>query len=144
MKTVSGSKGRFAKSFKGGSGSREGRGKDRESLGMGEYGRMSMECGRLSARQREAARRVRRQERRIGGESKIWRKVPPVVPVSKKPREVRMGKGKGSVAYWAVNVKPGKRRYEVRGVSSKLACVALTKAGKKRPVRTKRVGEKLR
>ena len=74
----------------------------------------------------------------------MWRKVFPAVPVTKKPREVRMGKGKGNVEYWAVHVTAGKRRYEVSGVEGKRARRGLSKVGKKRPVSTKRVGGKRR
>jgi large subunit ribosomal protein L16 len=66
-------------------------------------------------------------------------KVYPDVPVTKKPREVRMGKGKGSVEYWATKVRPGTRRFEVRGVDKDVARKALACAGKKLPVRTNRV-----
>lgn len=106
----------------------------------GEYGLIALESGRLTARQREAGRRTLRQTRSRRG--KVWRKVFPAVPVTKKPREVRMGKGKGNVEFWAVHVGPGKRRYEVSGVEGKRARRALSKVGKKRPVSTKRVGGK--
>ena len=66
-------------------------------------------------------------------------KVFPMVPVTKKPMEVRMGKGKGGVEYWGVHVRPGNRRFERRGVEEKEAIKALKKAGEKRSVRTKRV-----
>lgn len=128
---------KYAKQFKGGSGIKEARGVERESRKRGEYGLMALETARRTARQREAGRRTRRSTRsRLG---KVWRNVFPSVPVTKKPREVRMGKGKGSVEYWAVPVRPGKRRYEVRGVEEKRARRALGKVGKKRPCRTKRV-----
>lgn len=71
-------------------------------------------------------------------------KVYPMVPVTKKPAEVRMGKGKGGVEYWAVHVREGTRRYERRGVEEKEARKALGKAGEKRSVRTKRVKKEVR
>jgi large subunit ribosomal protein L16 len=128
---------KYGKEFKGGSGMKKARGVEVERRKRGEYGLMARETVRLSARQREAGRRARRNSRSRRG--KVWRNVFPAVPVTKKPREVRMGKGKGSVEYWAVHVRPGKRRYEVRGVDEKRARRALGKVGKKRPVRTKRV-----
>lgn len=128
---------KYGKQFKGGCGRKKGRGVEVESRKRGEYGLMARENVRLSARQREAGRRTRRNCRNRRG--KVWRNVYPAVPVTKKPREVRMGKGKGAVEYWAVHVRPGKRRYEVRGVDEKRARRALGKVGKKRPVRTKRV-----
>lgn len=126
------------KQFKGGSGKKEARGAVVERRNRGEYGLMATETARLSARQREAGRRARRQARSRRG--KVWRNVFPAVPVTKKPRAVRMGKGKGSVEYWAVHVRPGKRRYEIRGVPGKRARRALGKVGKKRPRGTKAVG----
>jgi large subunit ribosomal protein L16 len=128
---------KYNKQFKGGSGIKDSRGICMEQRKRGEHGLMAAESGRLTARQREAGRRTLRQTRNRRG--KVWRKVYPAVPVTKKPREVRMGKGKGTVEFWAVHVRPGKRRYEVAGVERKRARVALTKVGKKRPVRTKRV-----
>lgn len=100
----------------------------------GEYGLRSLELGRVSARQLEAARRTRRYHRnRIG---KVTMKVFPDVPVTKKPREIRMGKGKGSVEFWAARVRPGTIRFEVRDVDKEIARHALECAGKKLPVRT--------
>jgi large subunit ribosomal protein L16 len=134
---------KYSKQFKGGSARKVARGgasgsvTEGGSRTRGEYGIMARDCGRLTARQREAGRRTRRQTRRRRG--KVWRTVYPAVPVTKKPREVRMGKGKGSVEFWAVHVRPGMRRYEVRGVEEKRARRALGKVGKKRPVGTKRV-----
>ena len=103
----------------------------------GEYGLRSRELGRVTARQLEAARRTRRYHRNRTG--KVVRKVFPDVPVTKKPREVRMGKGKGNVEYWTAVVRPGTRRFEVRDVERELARKALESAGKKLPVRTNRV-----
>jgi large subunit ribosomal protein L16 len=128
---------KYAKQFKGGSGRKESRGVCAEQRIRGEYGLIALESGRLTSRQREAGRRTLRQTRNRRG--KVWRNVYPAVPVTKKPREVRMGKGKGSVEFWAVQVRPGQRRYEVGGVEGKRARRALEKVGKKRPVCTKRV-----
>ena len=128
---------KYGKQFKGGSGIQKARGGAGEQRKRGEYGLIARESVRRTARQREAGRRTRRNCRSRRG--KVWINVYPAVPVTKKPREVRMGKGKGSVEYWAVHVRPGKRRYEVRGVEEKRARRALGKVGKKRPVRTKRV-----
>jgi len=122
------------------------KGMDRRKVGSitpltyGEYGLRSRELGRVSARQLEAARRTRRHHRNRTGEVRM--KVFPDVPVTKKPREVRMGKGKGNVEYWAARVRPGTRRFEVRNVEEELARKALECAGKKLPVRTNRVVRK--
>jgi large subunit ribosomal protein L16 len=106
-------------------------------LTHGEYGLRARELGRISARQLEAARRTRRHHRNRTGQ--VRRKVFPDVPVTKKPREIRMGKGKGNVEYWATTVRPGTRRFEVRNVEEELARKALECAGKKLPIRTNRV-----
>lgn len=104
------------------------------SLVRGEYGLRSLEFGRVTARQLEATRRTRRHHRnRIG---KVTIMVFPDIPVTKKPREVRMGKGKGNVEFWASRVRPGTIRFEVRGVAEKKVRNALRCAGKKLPVRT--------
>jgi large subunit ribosomal protein L16 len=104
------------------------------SLARGEYGLRSLEIGRVTARQLEATRRTRRHHRnRIGKVSMI---VFPDLPVTKKPREVRMGKGKGNIEYWTTRVRPGTIRFEVRGVAEKKVRNALRCAGKKLPVRT--------
>lgn len=127
---------KYRKSFKRG----KKKGREKGELTKGEYGLKAREGGRLSARQREAGRKRRRNQRNRRG--KVWVEVYPDVPVTKKPREVRMGGGKGRVEYWAGNVRAGKRRYEVSGVEEKRAKRALEKAGKKRPIRTKRVERK--
>lgn len=106
-------------------------------LTQGEYGLRSRDLGRVTARQLEAARRTRRHHRnRLG---KVTMMVFPDVPVTKKPREVRMGKGKGSVEYWTARVRPGTMRFEVRDVDQERARMALECAGKKLPVRTNTV-----
>jgi large subunit ribosomal protein L16 len=122
------------------------KGMDRRKVGSltpltyGEYGLRSRELGRVTARQLEAARRTRRYHRNRTGEVRM--KIFPDVPVTKKPREVRMGKGKGNVEYWTARVRPGTRRFEVRNVEGELARKALECAGKKLPVRTNRVVRK--
>jgi len=129
---------KYRKAFKG-----VRKGADRSHVGkltpltQGEYGLRSRELGRVSARQLEAARRTRRYHRNRMGQ--VTMKVFPDVPVTKKPREIRMGKGKGSVEYWAARVRPGTVRFEVRDVSKEVARNALECAGKKLPVRTNRV-----
>lgn len=129
---------KFRKVFKGViKGMDRGKPGERSPLTYGEYGLRSRELGRVSARQLEAARRTRRHHRNRTGEVRM--KVFPDVPVTKKPREVRMGKGKGSVEYWAARVRPGTRRFEVRNRDGERARKALECAGKKLPVRTKRV-----
>lgn len=109
-------------------------------LTEGDYGLRARELGRITARQLEAARRTRRHHRNRTGEVRM--KVFPDVPVTKKPREIRMGKGKGNVEYWAVGVRPGTRRFEVREVEEELARKALESAGKKLPIRTNTVVRK--
>ena len=109
----------------------------RQGLGEGEYGLRARELGRITARQLEAARRTRRHHRNRTGVVRM--KVFPDVPVTKKPREIRMGKGKGNVEFWAIGVRPGTRRFEVKDVAEELATHALRSAGKKLPIRTNRV-----
>lgn len=109
-------------------------------LTQGEYGLRAREMGRITARQLEAARRTRRHHRNRTGEVRM--KVFPDQPVTKKPREVRMGKGKGNVEYWATRVRPGTRRFEVTQVGEDRARKALECAGKKLPIRTNRVRRK--
>lgn len=125
------------KQFKGGGGRRVCRGVEHGSRKRGEYGLMAIERGRVTAQQREAGRKERRRGiERLG---KAWICVYPGVPVSKKPLEVRMGKGKGSVEFWAVHVYPGMIRFEVRGVSEKISVASLAQAGRKIPMASKRV-----
>ena len=129
---------KYRKSFKGGS--LKGRGgvnerhcHDPSGLMKGEVGLKTCERARRSARQREAGRRLRRNK--LNRRGKVWRMVFTDVPVTKKPREVRMGKGKGNVEYWACHVRPGKMRYEVGEVDRQRAMAALSKVQHKRPVR---------
>ena len=105
------------------------------SLNFGSYGLKALSPERITARQIEAARRaITRHLRRTG---RLWIRVFPDVPVSSKPAEVRMGKGKGSPEFWACRVKPGRILFEVDGVSEQIAKEALYKASAKLPIKTK-------
>ena len=107
------------------------------TLNFGAYGLKAMEPARVTARQIEAARRaITRHMRRAG---RVWIRVFPDVPVSKKPTEVRMGKGKGSPEYWVCRVKPGRILFEVDGVPLDLARGAFDRAASKLPIRTRLV-----
>ncbi len=104
------------------------------SVSFGEYGLKSIARGRITARQIEAARRtITRHVKRSG---KMWIRIFPDKPITKKPLEVRMGKGKGSVEFWVAQVKPGTMLYEIQGVSEELAREAFTLAAAKLPVKT--------
>ena len=105
------------------------------SLNFGTYGLKAMQPGRITARQIEASRRaLTRHIKRVG---KVWIRIFPDVPVSSKPAEVRMGKGKGSPEYWMCRVKPGRVMFELDGVESGIAREALTLAAAKMPIRCK-------
>ena len=107
------------------------------SLNFGAYGLKAMEPGRITARQIEAARRaITRSVKRQG---KIWIRVFPDVPVSSKPAEVRMGKGKGSPEFWVARVKPGRVMFEMDGVSEDQAREAFSLGAAKLAIRTKMV-----
>jgi large subunit ribosomal protein L16 len=104
-------------------------------LTFGEYGLKAMEPDRLTARQIEAARRaITRHMKRAG---RVWIRIFPDVPVSDKPTEVRMGKGKGAPEYWAARVKPGRVLFELDGVSVNLAREALALGAAKLPIKTR-------
>ncbi|GAB2727444.1 50S ribosomal protein L16 [Halomonas garicola] len=103
-------------------------------ISFGEYGLKSTGRGRVTARQIEAGRRAITRHVKRGG--KIWIRVFPDKPVSKKPLEVRMGKGKGSVEYWVAQIQPGRVLYEIEGVSEELAREAFELAAQKMPVST--------
>ncbi len=100
---------------------------------FGEYGIKALEPGRISARQIESARRV--LARRLKRAGRTWIKIFPALPVSKKPIEVRMGKGKGNPEYWAARVKPGTLMFEIAGVPKELAQMAAEGAGSKLPIK---------
>jgi len=101
---------------------------------FGEYGLKSLERGRITARQIEAARRAMTRHIKRGG--KIWIRVFPDKPISSKPLEVRQGKGKGNVEYWVANVQPGRMLYEMEGVAEDVAREAFRLAAAKLPVKT--------
>ncbi len=104
-------------------------------LNFGAYGLKATTTGRVTARQIEAARRaITRHLKRAG---RIWIRIFPDVPVSSKPTEVRMGKGKGSPEYWMCRVKPGRILFEVDGVSPTLAKSAFERGSAKLPVQTR-------
>jgi len=103
-------------------------------VSFGEYALKATTRGRITARQIEAARRAMTRHVKRGG--KIWIRVFPDKPITNKPLEVRMGKGKGAVEYWVAQIKPGKVLYEIDGVSEELAREAFELAARKLPVRT--------
>ena len=103
-------------------------------VSFGEFGLKSTSRGRITSRQIEAARRA--INRFIKREGKIWIRIFPDKPITKKPLEVRMGKGKGSVEYWVSQIKPGTMLYEIQGVEESVARRALELAAAKLPVNT--------
>ncbi len=103
-------------------------------VSFGEYGLKATTGGRVTARQIEAARRAITRHVKRG--AKVWIRVFPDKPVSKKPLEVRQGKGKGNVEYWVAQIKPGTVLYEMEGVSEELAREAMRLAAAKLPVQT--------
>ena len=105
------------------------------NLDFGSFGLKAMEPDRLTARQIEAARRaITRHMKRAG---RVWIRVFPDVPVSKKPAEVRMGSGKGAPEFWAARVRPGRVLFELDGVSVQVAREALELAAAKLPIKTR-------
>ena len=112
-----------------------GKAKGGSSLNFGSYGLKAITAERVTSRQIEAARRaITRHMKRAG---KVWIRIFPDVPVSKKPTEVRMGKGKGTPEYWAAKVKPGRVMFEIDGVPSDIAHTALNLGSSKLPLQTK-------
>ena len=103
-------------------------------VSFGDYGLKAVGRGRLTARQIEAARRAMTRHVKRGG--KIWIRIFPDVPVTKKPLEVRQGKGKGNVEYWVAKIQPGKMLYEMEGVDESLAREAFKLAAAKLPIKT--------
>ncbi len=104
-------------------------------LNYGAYGLKAIQPERIIGKQIEAARvALTRHMQRTG---KVWSRIFPNIPVSKKPTEVRMGKGKGAPEFWACRVKPGRILFEVDGVSEEIAREALYKASTKLPIKTK-------
>ena len=105
------------------------------SLNFGSYGLKALEPDRVNARQIEAARRaITRSMKRQG---RVWIRIFPDLPVTSKPTEVRMGKGKGSVEFWAAKVRPGRIMFEIDGVSDEVAREALRLGAAKLPVKCK-------
>ena len=106
-------------------------------LNFGSYGLKAVEPGRITARQIEAARRaITRHMKRVG---KVWIRVFPDVPVSRKPAEVRMGSGKGSPEYWVARIHPGRIMFEIDGVQKGLAVEAFALAAAKLPIKARMV-----
>src|SRR5947207_1954130 len=103
-------------------------------VSFGAFGLKAVEFGRITARQIEAARRAMSRSIKRGG--KIWIRIYPDKPISKKPLEVRMGSGKGNVEYWVALVQPGRMMFEIEGVPEDLAREALRLAADKLPVKT--------
>ena len=123
---------KFRKAFKG---RIHGDAKGGTMLNFGSYGLKAMEPDRLTARQIEAARRA--ITRHIKRQGRLWIRVFPDVPVSGKPAEVGMGKGKGSPEYWAARVKPGRILFELDGVPGDIAAMAFSRAAMKLPIKVK-------
>lgn len=104
-------------------------------VNFGEYGLKATAPAQITARQIEAARRALTRHVKRGG--KVWIRIFPDKPITKKPLEVRQGKGKGSVEYWVAVIRPGKVLFEIEGVTEEMAREALTLAAAKLPVATK-------
>jgi len=105
------------------------------TLSFGQYGLKAMEPERVTARQIEAARRALTRHMKRAG--RVWIRVFPDVPVSKKPAEVRMGSGKGTPEFWVTRIKPGRILFEIDGVSVEVAKEALALAAAKLPIKTR-------
>jgi len=105
------------------------------TLSFGQFGLKAMEPDRVTARQIEAARRAMTRHMKRAG--RVWIRIFPDVPVSKKPLEVRMGSGKGAPELWVVRIKPGRILFEIDGVSTTLAREALNLAAAKLPIKTR-------
>ena len=123
---------KYRKQFKG---RIKGVAKGGSDLAFGEFGLKAQEPNRVNAREIEAARRAITREMKRAG--RVWIRVFPDLPVSKKPTEVRMGKGKGSVEYWAAKVKPGRILFEIDGVPDDVAKEALRLGAMKLPIITR-------
>lgn len=104
-------------------------------VSFGEYGLKAVGRGRITSRQIEAARRT--ITRKVKRGAKIWIRIFPDKPITKKPLEVRQGKGKGSVEYWVALIQPGRMLYEIEGVPEELAREAFELAAAKLPIKTK-------
>ena len=123
---------KFRKAFKG---RIHGNAKGGFELNFGQFGLKAMEPERITARQIEAARRAMTRHMKRAG--RVWIRIFPDVPVSKKPVEVRMGQGKGAPEYWAARVAPGRIMFEIDGVTPELAREAMTLAAAKLPIKTR-------
>ncbi|GLK69424.1 50S ribosomal protein L16 [Hansschlegelia plantiphila] len=123
---------KFRKQFKG---RISGAAKGGFNLDFGAFGLKALEPERVTARQIEAARRALTRHMKRAG--RVWIRIYPDVPVTSKPTEVRMGKGKGATDYWAAKVKPGRIMFEIDGVSMETAKEALALAAAKLPIRTR-------
>ena len=123
-------------------GKRRGKPRRGSRIDFGEYGLKAMEPGWITSRQIESARQAITRHVRRGG--KVWIKIFPHKPVTKKPAETRMGSGKGAPEFWVAVVKPGRILYELSGVPEEAAKEAMTRAAHKLPIETKfvsRTGE---
>jgi large subunit ribosomal protein L16 len=130
---------KFRKQFKG---RIKGAAKGGTELNFGAFGLKAMEPDRVTARQIEAARRAMTRHMKRAG--RVWIRIFPDVPVTKKPTEVRMGSGKGGVEFWAARVKPGRIMFEIDGVSREIAEEAMRLGAAKLPIKTRfvvRLGE---
>jgi large subunit ribosomal protein L16 len=114
-----------------------GEAKGGSDLSFGTYGLKATEPERITARQIEAARRA--MTRHMKRQGRVWIRIFPDLPVTSKPIEVRMGKGKGSIDFWACKVKPGRVMFEIDGVSEEIAREALRLAAMKLPIKTRTV-----
>ena len=123
---------KFRKMFKG---RIHGEAKGGTMLSFGTYGLKAIEPERITARQIEAARRA--MTRHMKRQGRVWIRIFPDLPVTSKPTEVRMGKGKGSVDFWAAKVKPGRVMFEIDGVTDSVAREALRLAAMKLPIKTR-------
>ena len=120
--------------------SRRGMAKGGTEVNFGSYGLKAMEPGWITARQIEASRvAISRFVRKVG---KMWIRIFPDKPITKKPLETRMGKGKGAPEYWVSNVKPGRILFEVEGIPRDVAHKAFKNAGSKLPIKTKLVARR--
>lgn len=123
---------KFRKAFKG---RINGMAKSGTEVSFGSFGLKALEPARITARQIEAARRsITRHIRRVG---RVWIRIFPDIPVSRKPAEVRMGSGKGNVEFWISRVKPGRIMFELEGVQEDVAKKAFELAAAKLPIRTR-------
>jgi large subunit ribosomal protein L16 len=129
---------KFRKQMKGRNRGLAHRGSD---VSFGEFGLKAVGRGRITARQIEAARRAMTRHIKRGG--KIWIRIFPDKPITKKPLEVRQGKGKGNVEYWVAQIQPGKILYEMEGVSEDIARAAFTLAAAKLPIATRFVSRQV-